>query len=96
MYVTVREGYDAAQLLALYRQTHADEPFVQVLPANSLATLRHVVHTNRCTMSITQVDDSNRFIVVLAITNLVKGASGQAVQNMNIMFGFDEQAGFRL
>jgi len=96
MYVTVREGYDAAQLLALYRQTYADEPFVQVLPANSLATLRHVVHTNRCTMSITQVDDSNRFIVVSAIDNLVKGASGQAVQNMNIMFGLDEQAGLRL
>lgn len=96
MYVRLCDGCDAAQVLALYRETYAEEPFVQILPAGSLATLRHVVHTNRCTISITQVDDSNQFIVISAIDNLVKGASGQAVQNMNILFGLDEQAGLRL
>jgi N-acetyl-gamma-glutamyl-phosphate reductase len=96
MYVIVRDGYDAAQLLDLYRQTYASEPFVQILPEGHLATLRHVVNTNRCTISVTQVDETSRFIVVTAIDNLLKGASGQAVQNMNLMFGLDEQAGLRL
>ena len=96
MYVIVRDGYDAAQLLDLYRQTYASEPFVQILPEGHLATLRHVVNTNRCTISVTQVDATSRFIVVTAIDNLLKGASGQAVQNMNLMFGLDEQAGLRL
>jgi N-acetyl-gamma-glutamyl-phosphate reductase len=96
MYVIVRDGYDAAQLLDLYRQTYASEPFIQILPEGHLATLRHVVNTNRCTISVTQVDATSRFIVVTAIDNLLKGASGQAVQNMNLMFGLDEQAGLRL
>ena len=96
MYVTVRNGYDAARLLDIYRQTYAGEPFVQILPEGRLATLRHVVNTNRCTISVTQVDATNRFIVVAAIDNLLKGASGQALQNMNLMFGLDEQAGLRL
>jgi len=96
IYVTVREGYDQAQVLDLYRKTYANEPFVQVLPAGRLATLRHVVNTNRCAISVTQVGDSNRFIVVSTIDNLIKGASGQAVQNMNVLFGFDEQDGLRL
>ena len=96
MYVIVRDGYDAAQLLDLYRQTYASEPFVQILPEGHLATLRHVVNTNRCTISVTQVDATSRFIVVTAIDNLLKGASGQALQNMNLMFGLDEQAGLRL
>ena len=83
-------------MLDLYRQTYASEPFVQILPEGHLATLRHVVNTNRCTISVTQVDATSRFIVVTAIDNLLKGASGQAVQNMNLMFGLDEQAGLRL
>ena len=96
MYVTVSDGYDAARLLDIYRQTYAGEPFVQILPEGRLATLRHVVNTNLCTISVTQVDETNRFIVVTAIDNLLKGASGQALQNMNLMFGLDEQAGLRL
>ena len=96
MYVTIPDGYDVAQIVDLYRQTYSGEPFVRVLPVSQLATLRHVVNTNRCAISITQVEGSNRLIVVSAIDNLIKGASGQAVQNMNIMFGLDEHAGLRL
>jgi len=51
------------------------------------------VGTNRCVISITQVDDKGHFIIVSAIDNLIKGASGQAVQNMNVMFGLDERTG---
>ncbi len=96
LYVTLPEGTELARVIDLYQSTYSGEPFVQVLPAGRLATLRHVVGTNRCAISITQVGKSNRFIVVATIDNLVKGASGQALQNMNLLFGLDEQAGLRL
>lgn len=96
MYVTLPEGYELARVVDLYRSTYAAEPFIHVLPAGRLATLRHVANTNRCAISISQVGKSNRFIVVATIDNLIKGASGQALQNMNLMFELDEQAGLRL
>ncbi len=92
MYVELREGWPAERLVELYRETYAGEPFIQVLPAGRLATLRHVVHTNRCAISLTPVEDTH-WIVCSAIDNLIKGASGQAVQNMNVMFGLDETLG---
>jgi len=92
MYVTLREDWSESQLLSLYNETYADEPFVHVLPAGRLATLRHVVNTNRCVISLTRVD-AGRLIVCSAIDNLIKGASGQAVQNFNVMFGVGEAEG---
>jgi N-acetyl-gamma-glutamyl-phosphate reductase len=65
---------------------------VHVLPAGQVATLAHVNHTNRCVMSITLLD-SQQAVVVSCIDNLVKGAAGQALQNMNVMFGLDEKLG---
>jgi len=90
IYVTV--AINQNELVDLYRQTYAGEPFIYILD-DRLASLRHVVGTNRCVISITQVDDKGHFIIVSAIDNLIKGASGQAVQNMNVMFGLDERTG---
>ena len=92
MYVRAAAGWSAEQLYELYRDTYADEPFVYVLPPGQLATLRHATYTNRCAISLTPVD-GERWIVCSAIDNLLKGASGQAVQNMNVMFGLEETAG---
>lgn len=92
MYVTLAEPWSESKLHALYRETYAGEPFVHVLPAGQLATLRHVVNTNRCVVSLTLAGD-DQLIVCSAIDNLIKGASGQAVQNFNVMFGLDETAG---
>jgi N-acetyl-gamma-glutamyl-phosphate reductase len=93
MYVTVKNDWGLDRLLALYWEVYADQPFIHILPADQLANLRYVVGTNRCAISITQVDDQGHIIVVSAIDNLLKGASGQAVQNMNVMLGFDEGLG---
>jgi len=93
MYVTLKESRSEGDLAELYRETYAGEPFIQVLPAGQLATLRHVVYSNRCAISITRVDDTGNIIVCSAIDNLIKGASGQAVQNMNVMFKLEESAG---
>jgi N-acetyl-gamma-glutamyl-phosphate reductase len=93
MYVTVQAGWEGEQLTALYRETYADECFVHLLPPGKLANLHYVVGTNRCAISLTPADDDGAIIVCAAIDNLLKGASGQAVQNMNLMFGLDEAAG---
>jgi len=86
---------DAGDLQALYEQWYADEPFVDVLPAGMLPQTRTVKGANRCQLAIAVPQGRDTVVVMAAIDNLVKGASGQAVQNMNIMLGLDEQMGLR-
>ncbi len=74
----------ADRMLEVLREQYANDPFVRV--TTELPATRHVAHTNYCDITVRHVGD--RVIVVSAIDNLVKGASGAAVQNMNIMFGF--------
>ena len=93
IYVRLPGELDAAAVRELYEQSYRDEPFVHLLPAGRLPSLRHVVNTNHCVLQVQRVDDRGNWIVTSAIDNLVKGAAGQAVQNTNLMFGFDEQAG---
>jgi N-acetyl-gamma-glutamyl-phosphate reductase len=77
-------------LQALFEQRYAKEPFVDVLPAGSHPGTRTVKGTNICRIAVHQPQQSNTVVVLSVIDNLVKGASGQAIQNMNIMFGFPE------
>ena len=91
MYVQPRETMDTNALVGLYRQTYEAEPFVKVLGPGKLASMRYVVGNNQCVISLTAVNGTS--IIVSAIDNLIKGASGQAVQNMNVMCGFDETTG---
>jgi N-acetyl-gamma-glutamyl-phosphate reductase len=93
IYVRTTQALSAEDWVALYQEAYAGEPFVDVLAAGQLATLHHVAHTNRCAISLTPVDGSDTLIIVSCIDNLVKGASGQAVQNMNLMLGLDEGLG---
>jgi N-acetyl-gamma-glutamyl-phosphate reductase len=93
MYVTLPEGVDEAAVRTVYAQAYAGEPFVHLLPAGQLATLHHVVHSNRCAIALTLVPSTTTLIVTSTIDNLLKGASGQAVQNMNVMFGLAETMG---
>jgi N-acetyl-gamma-glutamyl-phosphate reductase len=86
---------DAGDLQALYEQWYADEPFVDVLPTGTLPQTRTVKGANRCQLAIAVPQGRDTVVVMAAIDNLVKGASGQAVQNMNIMLGLDEQMGLR-
>ena len=74
----------------LFEKRYADEPFVTVLPANSHPDTQDVRMSNRCQIAIHQPQGENIIVILSVIDNLVKGAAGQAVQNMNLMFGFDE------
>ena len=84
------EGVD---LQVLFEQRYEDEPFVDVLPAGIYPQTRTVKGANHCRISVATPQDRDTAVVMSVIDNLVKGASGQAVQNMNIMFGLDETMG---
>ena len=86
---------DQIDLQAVYEDFYKDEPFVDVMPAGSHPQTRSVKASNVCRLSVVKPENSNTVVVLSVIDNLCKGASGQAVQNMNIMFGFDEKAGLQ-
>jgi len=73
-----------------YRQAYRSEPFVRVLPDGIYPNIKHVRGTNYCDIGLKLNERTNTLIVITAIDNLVKGASGQAVQDMNIMLGLEE------
>lgn len=82
-----------AELQALYEKRYANEPFVDVLPAGSHPETRSVKGINTCRISLHVPQGGDTVVVLSVIDNLVKGASGQAIQNMNLMYGFAETAG---
>ena len=91
LFATLRES--GTDLQALFEAHYADEPFVDVLPAGVLPQTRTVKGANRCQLAVAQPQGRDTVVVMAAIDNLVKGASGQAIQNMNIMLGLPETMG---
>jgi N-acetyl-gamma-glutamyl-phosphate reductase len=91
IYVRVAPGVTEQALAAVFERAYADAPFIRLVGAE-LPEIKHVAHTNFCDIGW-RVDPSGRVILVSVIDNLLKGASGQAVQNMNVMLGFDERTG---
>ena len=73
--------------------SYSFRPFIRLCPLDRLPDTLHVRGTNYCDIGFKLDDRNNRLILISAIDNLVKGAAGQAVQNMNLMMGFDETAG---
>jgi N-acetyl-gamma-glutamyl-phosphate reductase len=82
-------------LQALYEERYANEPFVDVMPAGSHPQTRSVKSSNMCRLAVVRPQGEDTVVVMSVIDNLTKGASGQAVQNMNIMCGFNEDEGLR-
>ncbi len=83
----------AEELLALYQEWYAHEPFIRILREGRLPETKHVAGSNFCDIGLAVDRRTRRCIVVVAIDNLVKGASGQAIQAMNVMSDLDERAG---
>ena len=92
IYARVSPELSDERVRELYEEQYAGEPFVRVLPAGQLAAVAHTTHTNMCAISITRAAP-DLLIICSSIDNLVKGASGQAIQNMNVMLGLDETEG---
>jgi len=83
----------AAEIRKVYEDFYTGEPFVRVLPPGVMASTGRVRQSNYCDISVNIAQQGNILIVISAIDNMVKGAAGQAVQNMNIIMGFEETEG---
>jgi len=81
------------EVIELYEEYYKGEPFVRILPQGVMASTGHVRQSNFCDISVNMDQGGATLIVITAIDNMVKGAAGQAVQNMNIVMGFDETEG---
>jgi N-acetyl-gamma-glutamyl-phosphate reductase len=89
-------GAKVDDIQALYEQRYSNEAFVDVLPQGSHPDTRSVRGSNNCQISIHQPQGRQTIVILSVIDNLVKGAAGQAVQNMNLMFGLKEDAGLKI
>jgi N-acetyl-gamma-glutamyl-phosphate reductase len=93
IYARLAKKADTASLLAAYKKFYANEPFVKVYDDGKLPETRYVAGTNFCDIGLRVDTKKGLAVVVSAIDNLGKGAAGQAVQNMNLVCGFDETEG---
>lgn len=96
VYARSKSGFDPPEFQALYEDFYKGEPFVQVLPPGVLPRTKDVWGTNRCEIAVRADPRTGIVVAIGVIDNLGKGASGQAVQNLNCMFSFDETAGLDL
>jgi N-acetyl-gamma-glutamyl-phosphate reductase len=93
IYFRARDIESAADLLEIYQKRYAEEPFVRLYAPGKAPDLRAVARTNFCDIGVHFDPATGRAVVISAIDNLVKGAAGQAIQNMNLVLGCDETAG---
>lgn len=92
-YARLKPGVTKEQLRSAYEEFYKEEYFVRLLPEGMTADIHNIKYSNFCDVSIYTDERTSTFIAISAIDNMVKGAAGQAVQNMNIVFGLDEKCG---
>lgn len=93
LYVPLGRAAEELEVRELYQTAYADETFVRLLPEGEYPSTKAVQGSNNCHVSVALPGEGGTLVVMTAIDNLVKGASGQAVQNMNILFGLAEETG---
>lgn len=93
IYVSLAEKQTPESIQKLYGEYFTDKPLVRVWPVGKLPELQHVANTNFCDIGFALDSDGKRLIVISCLDNLGKGAAGQAVQNLNLMLGIEEQTG---
>jgi N-acetyl-gamma-glutamyl-phosphate reductase len=93
LHLAGKPGATTADLTRVFQDFYADEPMVAVLPETALPHTKAVFGSNRCHLSVRVDERTGQIIVLSALDNLVKGAAGQAIQNMNILFALPETTG---
>lgn len=96
MYYPMKKEMTLEEVHKIYTETYKNEKFVRVLPLGKYADLKFVKFSNYCDISLHMDERNSTLIVVACIDNMFKGAAGQAVQNMNIMFGLEEDCGLNM
>jgi len=95
IYVRLASAMPPQQIEDCMRSFYAGSPWVRIFPAGKLPQIQYSLHTNYCDVGFTLASDGIRLVIVSCLDNLMKGAAGQAVQNMNVMFGWNEEEGLR-
>ena len=95
IYVDSNKSISIYKIYECLKQNYKNKPFVKVLKINTLISTNDVINTNYCYISICKTKYKNKYIILSAIDNLIKGGAGQAIQNMNIKYGFAESRGLK-
>jgi N-acetyl-gamma-glutamyl-phosphate reductase len=95
LYVRMKERTTAAENETCFRSFYEGKPWVRVFATPNLPEIRFSLHTNYCDIGFCLDQDGRRLVLVSCLDNLLKGAAGQAVQNMNLMYGWAEEAGLQ-
>ena len=95
-YAKLQKEASLQEIRQVYEEQYGDETFIRLLPEGRVADIKNVRYSNYCDISLHMDPRTNTFIAISAIDNMVKGAAGQAIQNMNLAFGLDETCGLML
>jgi N-acetyl-gamma-glutamyl-phosphate reductase len=95
IYLRLNVATDAQEIEDRLRGFYAQSPWVRVFPQGKLPQIQYSLHTNYCDIGFTLAPDRKRMVMVSCLDNLMKGAAGQAVQNLNLMFGWNEEEGLK-
>ena len=95
VYVYLNRRMIAAEVESCFRDFYAGKPWVRVFASPQLPQIQFSLHTNYCDLGFCLADDGRRLVLVSCVDNLLKGAAGQAVQNMNLMYGWKEEEGLQ-
>lgn len=93
IYAAPAEELDTKSLIGHYKEFYKDDPFIRIYDEGKMPETKWVSHSNYCDIGVYADKSTNRIVVVTAIDNLMKGAAGQAIQNINLMYGMDEKMG---
>ena len=93
IYVDLNKSVSIKKLENTLKSQYSKNRFVKILKTNSLLSTNNVINTNNCSIVICKTKYKNRVIILSVIDNLIKGGAGQAIQNMNIKYGFNETKG---
>jgi N-acetyl-gamma-glutamyl-phosphate reductase len=95
IYVDLNKGFSLDKIIKTLRSFHKKNQFVKILKKDTLVSTNDVINSNNCYISVCRTKYKNRIIILSAIDNLIKGGAGQAIQNMNLKFGFKINEGLR-
>ena len=93
IYIDLKKGYSIKKIHSVLKKYHKKNRFVKIMRQDALLSTNDVINTNNCFISVCKTRYRNRLLIISVIDNLIKGGAGQAIQNMNLKFGYNESEG---
>ena len=95
IYINSNKSNNIQKIINYLKKFYANKKFVKIAKKNSLISTNDVINTNDCLISVCESKNKNKFIILSALDNLIKGGGGQAVQNLNLLFNFKNNMGLK-